>query len=467
MEKNPAWRYIMLVVIVALGLTARLHEAGYNFDGDEVFSVQLAGRSMPEVITQSLKDTPHPPLHNILLHLWIKAFGASERSVRLMSVMFSGAFLLLSFRLLRLLMANWLALGMTGIFALSPLFVYYGLQARPYALIEFLAAANLLSFLKVIDEPRNTRIAILWAVSCTLLLYAQYLGALIIAIEIGFALLFFAKSDRLSIFLFGSAASALIVPWMIAAMGTAVAGGDDPLPQILWMEPTTLKNFMWFYVSIFGDCPWLQSRWLLFIFAFLGAASIIRLFIYRKLPVKHLFFLCIGLGFPLMVYFISVFGPKPIFAERQLLGGAIGFVVVLGLCIASLPRTLGLPVLLALLLWTSTGLPGSFLENSNPPWRNLAAYIDGHYGSRTVATQEDWIMEPLAYYRGKGPVALWQEDADRGKYEHDFIFVCRPKRCSDIESDDYNSRRSLLATWQWGGEKKLFLYEITGIAAGQ
>jgi uncharacterized membrane protein len=147
------------------GFGAHLHEVQYSLDGDEIFSVELASKPFTEVISQSLQDRPHPPFHNILLHLWIKAFGVSETSVRAMSIMFSGAFLLMSYGLLRRLVSTWLALGLVVIFALSPLFVYYGQQARPYALIAFLSAANLLAFVKVLDEPQERKLVAIWAIS--------------------------------------------------------------------------------------------------------------------------------------------------------------------------------------------------------------------------------------------------------------------------------------------------------------
>ena len=84
----------IVVVLLSIGVAVRTYQIDYNFDGDELFSAQLASRPFAEVISQSLEDRPHPPLHNILLHFWIGAFGASERSTRLLSVVLSAAFLL-------------------------------------------------------------------------------------------------------------------------------------------------------------------------------------------------------------------------------------------------------------------------------------------------------------------------------------------------------------------------------------
>jgi hypothetical protein len=63
------WERILVVIVVVVGLAARLHEIGYNLVGDEIFSVELESRNFAKVISGSLKDTPHPPLHNVLLHL--------------------------------------------------------------------------------------------------------------------------------------------------------------------------------------------------------------------------------------------------------------------------------------------------------------------------------------------------------------------------------------------------------------
>lgn len=461
------WEHVLLIIIVAVGLAARCHEVDYNLDGDEVFSVKLANMPFTEVISRSLQDSPHPPLHNILLHFWTKTFGVSESSVRAMSIMFSGAFLVMSYGLLRRLVSSSFALGLVAILALSPLFVYYGQQARPYALIAFLSSANLLAFVKILDDPRDRRLIAIWAVSCTLLLYAQYLGLLLIGFEVGLAF-FFLRSERLAIFVYGSGGSALILPWVIAAMGAAIFTGRDPLPHISWMGPPAPTDFVWFYVSIFGDGPWLSARWLLFILVFLGLVYVRNLVSTKSLPISHVLLFLICFGLPTIVYLISVFGPKPVFASRQLLGAAFAFIAAIGLFIATLPKPLGALFLLALLVWETAALPKVFPHNSKPLWRDMAAQIDKQYDSMDVFTQENWVREPLEYYRKVGSVRPWSELAEHKK-DHEFLFVCRPNKCSNIETDGLSSRRSLLATLQWGWEiephtehKELILYKING-----
>jgi len=81
--------HLAVFIVVVVGILARLYDIHSNFDVDEIFSVKLATRSFSEVITGSLQDRTHPPLHNILLHFWLLVFGASEAAARSLSVLAS------------------------------------------------------------------------------------------------------------------------------------------------------------------------------------------------------------------------------------------------------------------------------------------------------------------------------------------------------------------------------------------
>lgn len=461
------WEHILLTGVVTVGLAARLHEAGYNLDGDELFSVKRASEHFTEVLLRSLHNRPHPPLYDILLHLWLKAFGVSEVSARSLSVFFSGAFLLTAYALLRRFIAPWLALGVLTLISLSPLFVYFGQQARPYALITFLSTANLLAFMRVLEAPGERRRMAIWAASCALWLYAQYLAALFIVFQIGVAL-FQSRSERLPILAYGSAGSALILPWLFVAMGGAIARGTDPLSQVSWIRAPIPADFLRFYVSVFGGASGVQGRWLLVVLAVLGVAYVRRIMVSRNLPAEQLLLLLIGIAVPTVVYAESVWGPKPVFAERQLLGASIAFVITIGLCLATLPRSVAVGFLLTLLVWTAAAFPQAFPSNAKPPWRDMAARIDTQYGSLPVVALEAWVSQPLAYYRKVGSVRLWSELAEHEK-SNQFLVVCRPFNCSDMETEGLEFRRSLLTTWWWGtfrGTAKpnqLHLYEIRSV----
>lgn len=463
------WESVLLLIIVAIGLAARFHEVHFSLNGDEIFSVELASKSFSEMISGSLQDKPHPPLHIVLLHLWMKAFGMSEVSVRALSILFSGAFLLISYRLLRLHVSSWIALGLNAILALSPIFVFYGQQARPYALIVFLSTANLLAFIRVLEKPNERTRAITWAVSCAFWVYAQYIATLFIAVQMGLAL-FYLRSGRLRILGYGSMGCVFILPWLIAAMGGALLSASDPLPEISWMGATIREDFIWYYVSIFGNIPGVKARWLLVALAILGMSYVQHIIVTRNVPVIHVFLFFMGIGVPVVVYLISVWGPKNLFAPRQLLGAAVAFIASIGLFIATFRKKLIVGILLTLVIWTIMALLQGLPHASMPSFRDMAENIDKEYGSTVVIVQENWVKIPFNYYRRAGSVRYWS-DLTAGEKRDRFLFICRPFNCTDIESEELKSRSSLLATWRWGRlsepptiYNQLLLYDVRDVA---
>ena len=73
------WLYAAFAAVLALATALRCWQIDYNFDADEVFSIELATRPFTGMISGALLDTPHPPLHIVLLYAWTKPFGASAR----------------------------------------------------------------------------------------------------------------------------------------------------------------------------------------------------------------------------------------------------------------------------------------------------------------------------------------------------------------------------------------------------
>jgi Dolichyl-phosphate-mannose-protein mannosyltransferase len=464
---------MVLAVVAAIGLGLRVHDIGYNLDGDEIFSVRLASQPFGQVVSASLLDKTHPPLHNFVLYLWMQAFGASEAAARSLSVCFAVGFLLAAHALFRRLLAPWLALALVTILAVSPFFVYYGQQARPYSLIALLATANMLAFLRVIEQPCRRRVSV-WAASCVLLGLAQYVGVLIVLCELAVGLMGLPAARRA---LLGASAVAgvAILAWPVVAMGPSLLNADDPLTGIDWMAPPTPRTFMSFYVSIFGGVPGVLPRALMVVpLAVLALVYVRGALKHRVLPLAHVFLLLASAGVPVLVFLLSYAGPKALFAPRQLIGSAVAFVALIGLCLARLPRRAAAAYALVLVAWSAAALPEGFPRGNKPPWRAVAADISGrHDDTAVVAAQEAWVASPLNYYQVTPPARLWSdlgvlERADR------LLFVCRPalslgdtSRCSDIETEPLRSRCTVLSTWVWGyaGNSRLNLYRCANDGA--
>jgi hypothetical protein len=451
---------VSVALVVLAGVLARCWQIQWNFDMDEVFSIRLATAPFAEMVAGAMRDTPHPPLHIFLLYLWSNVFGGSEIAARALSVACSAVFLVVSWKLLRRWLDHWPAIGALALLAFSPLLVLYGQQARPYALIAMLASINLLTFLRFLDAPETRRSGVLWAFTSALLLYAQYMGALFIAVCALYGLLFYPRK-RLAIFGFGALAVAAIAAWALPAMWSALTGMKDPVPQVNWIEAPTLQLFVSFFVSIFGESPLLRGRYLVLGLVVLAAVYVVNVARKRHIEREHLLLIALGILIPTGVFLLSALGDKPIFVRRQLLGSAMAFVIVVALSCATLPRAWCMAVLGALAAWCVVTMPDAFPQRNKAPWFEVSAYVESKYGARPVLIDEWWVGFPYSYYRKSGPIV----DLDKTPEAipaGDALYICRPRTCGDgLEQFALGPRAHRVKVWQWDREKKLELYELT------
>jgi 4-amino-4-deoxy-L-arabinose transferase-like glycosyltransferase len=442
------------VLICLIGLSLRTVQIDYNFDSDEVFSAQIAAQPFGELIRQSLEDRAHPPLHNLLLSPWVRAYGSGEVSTRSFSVLCSAAFLIVAFFLLRKLMSPAPALGVLAILSVSPFFVYYGQTARPYSLLALISAVNFLAFVRLIDELGDRRRLLVWTASCAVLVWGQYFAVLTIAVEVAVLLPGLPRRNQFAVIVGGAMGVAAILPWLIAAMGGQLVQRSDPLTRIDWIERPVPQDLIWFFVRVFGDVPGVQTRWLLLPLTAL-AATFYAAMIRRGMSRQVLALTGIGLVIPLLVFALSFYGPKPVFVARQLIGSAFAFVVLFGLWVASRPRLLGGAALVGILGWCMAAAPSAFPVHSKPPWRSVAQYLDVEHPGCPVLVADQWTAMPLRYYRREGEIRLGPNPACPP-----VLVLCRPSGRADL------LRSSPLQNWSWGRTQnpdrlaKLRLYEV-------
>src|SRR5438552_11212256 len=153
------------LLILSLGVLLRLYHIGYNLDGDEIVSVEFAKGTVSQLIHYSIVDRVHPPEYYLLLWLWIKILGNSETAVRLLSVLLGTIFLALLFGVMRRFATATMALFAILICAVSPFFVLYGGQVRPYSLIACLSLLSLYLLLRHREYPHAKRWGILYGLS--------------------------------------------------------------------------------------------------------------------------------------------------------------------------------------------------------------------------------------------------------------------------------------------------------------
>jgi len=161
---------LALAGILVLGAVLRLWGLGdKSLWFDEAYSVYLAQQPFVEIPRLLRLYDTHPPLHYVLLHFWMAAFGKAEVAIRLPSVLASVGVLALTFAFARRLAGASAALLATLLLALSPFQIVAAREARMYPFLTFFGLSAFYSLWLALEENRRWY----WAV---------YVGSMILAI---------------------------------------------------------------------------------------------------------------------------------------------------------------------------------------------------------------------------------------------------------------------------------------------
>ena len=142
------WKKYHIWILLLLAFLIRLVNLDQSLWLDEATTaVTVQKYSFWQIVTQFSPADFHPPLYYLFMDIWTSFTGYSEIALRLPSVLFSvaaGYFVYKAAR--RLFPATEHGLGAailsTAFFLFNPLIVYYSQEARMYALVTFLIAAN-------------------------------------------------------------------------------------------------------------------------------------------------------------------------------------------------------------------------------------------------------------------------------------------------------------------------------------
>ncbi len=175
-----------LVVLLTLATFAlrlwALDSKGLSYD--EAATALMARAGMIDIVRFHWDAAfEHPPLWQLVMHLWSAVLGQGAAALRLPSV-FAGTLLIpLTWRLLRQACATPVAVAHLALtfLALSPVLLLYGQEARMYALVVALATASLWLTLRLAAQPGLGRAAGFVLVNWAMLGFHYYAGLLLAA----------------------------------------------------------------------------------------------------------------------------------------------------------------------------------------------------------------------------------------------------------------------------------------------
>lgn len=434
---------LLAVLTICVGCLLRLYQSDYSLGGDEIFSVQTAGGSFTHLIDTTVQDRVHPPLYYLFLYPWLKLFGTSETSARTLSVFASLLFLFVLHRLTLRLLTPLYALFVLTVCSISPFFVFYGHDARPYSLIALFSTVSVWLLLRAQDNPSASIWPILYGLSCAALVYTQYLGLLLLLAEF---VVTSRSPGKKKIFVYGILGVLSIIPWIFLL-------NVDLTPQGLsknlgWIDRPEPFDLSFYYVELFGWLPLKGStRFLLLASALLILPILVQ---YRRVDWSKVFFLTfLGLSPPLALLALSRLAPVSVWATRQLIGSAVFLICLVGLGMSFHRRGVGVGLGLVLVLWCVLSLPEGFPARKIPPWRDVVALVHEKCPSCQIVGSENWIIQPFRYYSNREILGLGG-DKNRWSNADRIAFLCRLSKCEGLKDLTHSHMVEEVRSIRWG-----------------
>lgn len=423
-SKRNDWKW--LCGLEALALALRLRGISSALDGDEVFSVRAALGSWSHTIHIALNDRSHPPLHLILLHLWTQVFGASSVSVRALSVLASVVFLAALWLIARRFASRSVAVIATAVCAVSPYFVYYGQQARPYSLIACFALLSVLALLRWTERPESGSRALVYVVLCLCLMLSQYVGLVFVATE----WLALALAYRFSIRALAPSAVAVVpsILWFILGR----AANDLPMGTFIgWIARPRMADLPTTIIELCGWPPFPHGGAILLLAIVIALAGVlIAAFAVADERRILLTSTALALSVPSALFVLSWVAPNSYWAPRQMIGSAAMFSVVIAAGLARCTpvlRSCASIVLLGCVGFASWLTPP---EAQRPAWDRVAETATEQCRDCRVVAFEPWVSNPLSYYLGRPVDVVGAVPSTNQR----MVLVCRDLKCP-VEKD--------------------------------
>lgn len=288
---------LLFFTLLFFAITMRLVNLSDGLWLDEIWSMIMSApdKSVIDIINACKTDT-HPPLFDLILHVFLNLVGDDPINGRILSLIFGflGIFATF-FYTLRIANSYSGAIIAFGLVSLSYFHIYYSAEGRFYTFIYLLSLVVLSHLYLYFTEKKNKHL-IIFTVTAILLVYTHYYGIiLLLALGIAILFLYIKKLIDTPSFLYTLASGVLVLvafsPWL-----PFMFSGQE---KESWMQVPHLGNFFEYLYNYTGKNP------LEFLFVIVGLLLSIRMWKSNKI-LYTLLYSSIVLGF-LIPFLISYF----------------------------------------------------------------------------------------------------------------------------------------------------------------
>lgn len=425
-QQNQRW--VLMIAICGLAFVLRItYLDRQSIWYDEALSIYYTRGSLGQVL-QAVSQSDHPPLHIIILKLWMALCGESEFSVRMLSVWWALIAIALLYRLADQLSpaTGWLA---ALLMALSPFGIWYAQETRGYTMALALVTGAAIGAFQLFTARRRPGVwgYLLYGLCALAALYTHfYSGFVLLALNVAYVLL------RLRLILttrpgrkqFGFwiltqvLVLAAFAPWMPFVAAQLQVNATYWHGAVGWRQIVRRTVTAFAVGNTLSDgwataCAWAMSLWTVLGLIVLAA---------RQRDRSSALVLSLWILVPTIVL-IAINRSRPKFSPRYLMNALPPFLILCATGVRQLLQVMRqkLPAwqggVASLLLLVSTGIAGGattrslgnhYLDESlyRPDFRAVTQYIEQHAGPDDLIVLVGGHSYPALdyYYHGSLPI---------------------------------------------------------------
>jgi cellulose synthase/poly-beta-1,6-N-acetylglucosamine synthase-like glycosyltransferase len=409
-----ALRVPALLAIVGVAAGARLYNlAGWSLYGDELFTIAMRADRAPMELLFVSNDT-HPPLHYLMVHYWMKLFGDSTVSVRLLSVIFSVGTVVAVYYLAAELYDDRAGLAAALVTALSVYQVHYGQAARMYSLLAFFTALSWYGFARIESAPRRGSLVY---VPATVLLVYTHLFAMFVVVAQNAYMVLSGRTGGVS-WRRWIGLEAIVglcsIPWITFLLSTLLDSDQSTAELIDWLDPPTLYNLLDLFLRFVGhainyplvreiEFSYQLASVMLIVYAVLGVFAVVQ---YRSdgtfelTDIDSTGQMLLLITVPIVLPFVLSYLLFPVFFYRYAVPASVGLYVLVGKGIANLDRRWLTVAVVAMVVVASGGmLADHYTNGSEEKWEEGIACLDAETESGDIVlAQPAWMSERFEYF---------------------------------------------------------------------
>ncbi len=377
------WPLAVSVITLAAFLL-RLSQMHQSLFGDEVWTHQdIVGRGLLSVVrTVNTGGENSPPLFFALAWLSAKV-GDPSVWIRLPSLILGTATLPLIYLLGRETVGGPAGVVGVAVVAASPFSTYYGIEARPYAMMAFFVALSTLALLKAV-RTRSGRWWVLYSLAVAAAAYTHYTSVFVLATQAAWSL--WACRDRMRQPLIAiSVAALLYTPWLTHLRGKQLGTFSllEPL-NASHVLTDLLRPIVGYPYAPLRAIPTIAGLTVIGVAAVAGAVALAQRLGDTSADYRARLILIAAAAaaspLGLLLYSLLV---TDIWLARGLYASVPAAAVLLGALLVALPgwpRVAALAVVMSVLIFGTVRAISPRWNRG--PYRQIATYLDRHAGPR-------------------------------------------------------------------------------------